>query len=697
MLFTPQFIVPLLSGIITIGIGIFISAVDGKNITYRRFLYTMSALGIFTVFVGFFNVFAAENIFWYNLLLVSSLFIPPAIFLLFATFPSAKEVLSKNTRYLVWIPVGFLVAGVISFPRMFGMGVAEVSGLPIQIPGPLYPITLMYYVAYFGLGFLFLFRTFRKSLGRFRAQIGAGIVGVFIATIGMFITNVLAPWFGFSQLSNFYWLGPLFVVIGVSSMAYMIFEGRKIHIRLLPIIIMALALIVALVGQMVIAPTPSSSVFSGIVLAGTLLLVVFLIRDVLVEETDRKRLELLLTQINKANQALRIADETKTEFLSIASHHLRTPLTLIKWTLTEFLEGNYGPLTDEQKKLFHDLVQRNEQLVRFVHSLLDVTRIEAGRVELHLDRVYMSAFLEETILKLQPLAKDYGITLSSAIEKDLPGLVIDPEALSRVFENVVENAVIYNKHGGSVYIEAHRTGKEIVISVKDTGIGISRDELSRIGEKFYRSNGAKKQIAEGTGLGVFTAREILKMHKGSIIYESEDGKGTTVTIRLPLKSGNESKLKKPKKNKDMMGDGEFAHTYNENSKKETSGRRTTILFIDDDGVMRELLTQRFGMEDIIVVSAKDGEEGIKKTREILPDLVLLDILLPGRDGFSVLEEIKKDKKLASIPVVILSNLAQRNEIQRGLSMRAVLYLIKTSFTPAQIVDEVKRVLAEEKK
>lgn len=697
MLFTPQFIVPLFSGIIAIGIGIFISAVDFKNVTYRRFLYTMSALGIFTILAGFFNIFAAENIFWYNLLLVSSLFIPPTIFLLFATFPSAKEVLPKNTRYGIWIPVGFLVLFVVLFPRMFGMGVAEVSGLPIQLPGPLYPITLLYYLVYFALGFLFLLRTFRKSLGRFRAQIGAGIVGVFLATIGMFITNVLAPWFGFSQLSNFYWLGPLFVVIGVSSMAYMIFEGRKIHIRLLPIIVMALALIVALVGQMVIAPTPSSSVFSGIVLAGTLLLVVFLIRDVLVEETDRKSLELLLTQINKANQALRIADETKTEFLSIASHHLRTPLTLIKWTLTEFLEGNYGPLTDEQKKLFHDLVQRNEQLVRFVHSLLDVTRIEAGRIELHLDRVHISAFLEETVLKLQPLAKDYGIALVSTIEKDLPDLVIDPEALNRVFENVIENAVIYNKHGGSIHIEARKAGKEIVISVKDTGIGILKEELSRIGEKFYRSNGAKKQIAEGTGLGVFTAREILKMHKGSIVYESEDGKGTTVTIRLPLKSGNESKLKKPEKNKDIPENGEFANNHAENSKKEKSGRTTTILFIDDDGVMRELLTQRFGMEDIIVVSAKDGEEGVKKAREILPDLVLLDILLPGRDGFSVLEEIKKDKKLASIPVMILSNLAQRNEIQRGLSMGAVLYLIKTSFTPAQIVDEVKRVLAEEKK
>lgn len=696
MFLTPQFIVPVFAGFITLGIGIFIVAVDANNVTYRRFFYAMAALGIFTIIAGFFNAFAVGNILWYNLLLISSLFIPPCIFILFATFPSAKEVLSRDVRRFAWFPVTILLLAVIFFPRQFGSEVAEVAGLPIQIPGSFYPIILAYYVVYFALGFWFLLRTFRKSFDRFRAEIGAGITGVIIATIGMFITNVVAPWFGFSQLSNFYWLGPLFVVIGVASMAYMIFEGRNVHIRLLPVIMMAFTLIVALLGQMVIAPTPSFSVFSGIILAGTLLLIVFLIRDVLVEEADRKRLERLLAQINKANQALRSADETKTEFLSIASHHLRTPLTLIKWTLTEFLEGTYGALTDEQRRLFHDLVKRNEQLVRFVHSLLDVTRIEAGRIELHLDRITMASFLEEIVLKLSPLANDYHVLISKDIPKNLPELVGDPEALSRVLENVIENAVVYNKRNGTVSLRAKYSDGNIVIIVTDTGIGISKEEMTRVGEKFFRSRAAKKQVAEGTGLGVFTAREILKMHQGSIRYESEEGNGTTVTIRLPLQSGNELKLY----GRDNNEEKEFKNTTavrKKNTKKEKSSAHPTILFIDDDSVMQELLTKRFNMEDIVLVSANDAEEGLKKARELVPDLILLDILLPGQDGFSVLTDLKKDERLQHIPVVILSNLAQREEVQKGLSLGAALYLIKTRFTPMQIVEEVKRVLEEEER
>ncbi|MDP2676257.1 MAG: ATP-binding protein [bacterium] len=385
-------------------------------------------------------------------------------------------------------------------------------------------------------------------------------------------------------------------------------------------------------------------------------------------------------------------DETKTEFLSIASHHVRTPLTLMKWTLTEFLEGNYGSFTDEQKKMFRALTQRSEELIRFVHALLDVTRIESKRTVLHFGRMNMTAFLDETVGKLMPLAEDRGIRLSKNIDSRLPDLVIDSEAMSRVLENVIENAVIYNAQGGAVEVSGRMEDEDVVIVVSDTGIGISKNELSHIGEKFFRSGGAKKHIAEGTGLGVFTAREIVKMHKGSIVYASEEGKGTSVTIRLPFVSGNESKAEESAVHQQTVPEGRHARMQ---EKKETTKSTGTILYIDDDMNMQTLIAERFSAEGIPFISAKDGKEGIQKALKTAPSLILLNMLLPGRDGFSVLEELKRDKKLKSIPVVILSNLAQRHEVQKGLSMGAVLYLIKTNCTPAQIVDEVKRVLAGE--
>ncbi|MBI4114286.1 MAG: hybrid sensor histidine kinase/response regulator [Candidatus Niyogibacteria bacterium] len=413
-------------------------------------------------------------------------------------------------------------------------------------------------------------------------------------------------------------------------------------------------------------------------LAVVLLLAVLLIRGIFAKAADRKKLERL------------------TEFLSIASHHLRTPMTLIKWTLTEFLEGNYGKLSDDQKRLFHDLVRRNEQLIRFVHSLLDVTRVEAGRVELHFDRVVVAPLLEETVFKLQALAKDYHVSLTGVIPGNLPRIVIDPEAIARVLENIIENAIIYNKKGGAVEIKAEARDGSIVIIVRDTGIGISKEEIVRIGEKFFRTQDAKKQVAEGTGLGVFSAREILKMHYGDLAIESEEGEGTTMTITLPIKSPHEN-IVFQKERDDIDVIPRNVPVADIKKEQPTPRGNMTVLLIDDDPVMRELLAQRFASEHIVMATAEDGEKGIIKAEEVRPDLILLNMLLPGRDGFSVLGELKKNSDLAPIPVVVLSNLAQREEVQKGLSMGAELYLVKTSYTPAQIVDEVKKVFLLHKK
>ncbi|PIR69772.1 MAG: hypothetical protein COU47_01690 [Candidatus Niyogibacteria bacterium CG10_big_fil_rev_8_21_14_0_10_46_36] len=247
---------------------------------------------------------------------------------------------------------------------------------------------------------------------------------------------------------------------------------------------------------------------------------------------------ILVIVLGVAYMRTKRSEKAKTEFLSIAAHHIRTPLTLVKWTLAEFLEGNYGSFTDEQKHMFENLIERNEQLVRFVRSLLDVTRIEKKSTVLHKERVSMSPFLEELFRRLEPLATKRGMQFSKEVASGMPECLIDAEAVSRVLENIVENAVVYNKPQGSIEAKARTEGSGVVIRVRDTGIGISKNELLHIGAKFFRAKNAKQHAAQGTGLGVFTAREIVRMHGGNVAYESTEGKGTTVIIRLPVASGS---------------------------------------------------------------------------------------------------------------------------------------------------------------
>ena len=229
-------------------------------------------------------------------------------------------------------------------------------------------------------------------------------------------------------------------------------------------------------------------------------------------------------------------EQLKTEFVSLAAHQLRTPLSAMKWAMEALLDGDAGPLAPAQRELLLNNRISNERMIALVNDLLDVTRIEEGRY------LYQPAFSQ-----FEELAQD--VVLSYRVQADLrnialvfdlpkgkfPRVLIDKEKMLLVIHNLVDNALRYSHPGGRVEVTLSHDNKEVVFSIKDSGIGIPDEQKSRLFEKFFRASNAKQIYTEGTGLGLYLSKNIIEAHEGKIWAESRVGQGSTFSFSLPIK------------------------------------------------------------------------------------------------------------------------------------------------------------------
>jgi PAS domain S-box-containing protein len=234
----------------------------------------------------------------------------------------------------------------------------------------------------------------------------------------------------------------------------------------------------------------------------------------------------------------KIVERLKTEFVSIAAHQLRTPLSAIKWTLRMILDGDLGEVPKEQREFLEKTYQSNERMIRLINDLLNVTRIEEGRFLYNIKKQDIIEIAEKVIGPLKEIAKRKRLKLEFKKPKEkLPEIEADAEKLSLVFQNLIENAIHYTPSDGKVRvsIEYFKNKKEILISVQDTGIGIPKDQQNRVFSRFFRAANAIRAETEGTGLGLFIAKNVVEAHGGKIWFESVENKGTTFYFTLPVK------------------------------------------------------------------------------------------------------------------------------------------------------------------
>jgi len=232
----------------------------------------------------------------------------------------------------------------------------------------------------------------------------------------------------------------------------------------------------------------------------------------------------------------KIIERMKTEFVSLAAHQLRTPLSAIKWALRMVLDGDLGPITEEQRDFMEKTYSSNERIITLINDLLNVTRIEEGRYLYRPILTDIESVVQFVIDSYKEEIEKRKIKFEfKKPEKKLPKVMLDVEKMRIAIQNLLDNAIRYTQLGGRVTASLKYVKKEIEFSIKDTGIGIPKDQQERVFTKFFRGANVMRMATEGTGLGLFITKNIIEAHGGKIWFESEEGKGTTFYFTIPVK------------------------------------------------------------------------------------------------------------------------------------------------------------------
>jgi len=243
----------------------------------------------------------------------------------------------------------------------------------------------------------------------------------------------------------------------------------------------------------------------------------------------------MIAKLQDARAHEREVERLKTEFVSLAAHQLRTPLSSIKWTLQAFLEGDLGSLTNEQKEFISRTYASNEKMISLINDLLNLTRIEEGRYLYKPSLVQLEDVVESIVKWYQEEAKRRGIALIyKCVGKDFPKVLADEEKIRLAAQNLIDNALRYTREGGKVTVFLKHDTENIEISVQDTGIGVPDEQKQRIFERFFRAENARKVDTQGSGLGLYLAKNIVEAHGGKIWFESQENKGATFTFSIPI-------------------------------------------------------------------------------------------------------------------------------------------------------------------
>ena len=359
------------------------------------------------------------------------------------------------------------------------------------------------------------------------------------------------------------------------------------------------------------------------------------------------------------------ADRAKSEFISTVSHELRTPMTSIKGYADLLMLGMAGSLSDQQKHFIGIIRNNAERMVALVNDLLDISRIESGRVQLDLRAVHIHEMVGQVVSTLQGRAQNKNIALQVDVPETLPLVWGDSNRVAQILTNLISNAIQYTPPGGRVTVSAHLNGDMMEVSVADTGIGISKEDQRKIFDRFFRADDPLVQETPGTGLGLPITASLVQMHGGQIWVESELGEGSTFTFTLPL-----------------------AVTRAGTPSPPTPSHGAPVLVVEDEADIANLIRIHLEREGYSVQIASRGDEALRLAQEIQPGLITLDIRLPDMDGFAVLERLKRDPQTADIPVIVVSIVPDR---EKGLQLGAVDYLDKP-INEEQLLGLVRRVL-----
>ena len=358
----------------------------------------------------------------------------------------------------------------------------------------------------------------------------------------------------------------------------------------------------------------------------------------------------LVEQLRQANAELEEASRHKSKFLAGMSHELRTPLNAILG-FSELLMDDGDTLTSSVRQNFlANIHTSGKHLLGLINDILDLAKVEAGQTELYLESVAVEGVARGVLDLLTPLAdrKQIGLHLT----EEPVSVVADHQKVKQMLINLVSNAIKFTPAGGRVDVSCRRRGQEVRIAVRDTGVGIAREDLPRVFEEFEQLEPPADQTAEGTGLGLALTKRFAELHGGWVEVRSQLGRGSTFTLHLPVEAA--APAARPRVPV-AAGDGPL------------------ILVVEDNPHAADLLTTYLTRGGYSVEVANQGSSALELARRLRPDAITLDLLLPEVDGWDVLAALKHDPETADIPVVVVTVV---DSPARGRALGAVDYLVK---------------------
>lgn len=355
------------------------------------------------------------------------------------------------------------------------------------------------------------------------------------------------------------------------------------------------------------------------------------------------------------------AARLKSEFLANFSHEIRTPLNGIIGYCDLLAQEEGERLTAHGRRDLTTIRKNAKTLLALINDILDLSKIESGQVDVVSEQVDLPSLIDECKATVQEMLKGKDVELRYRVESGAERIFTDSLKIRQIVLNLLSNAAKFTELGEiSAVARAH--GRDLELTVEDTGVGIPPEQLNSIFEKFRQVDGSFTRTKGGTGLGLAIVRELTRVLGGTVNVKSTVGRGTTFTIRIPeiVEGSDAPPIAREKPRSDPSSDL-------------TLSNRTHVLLIDDDPMIQQLVRSRLQEDDMRVSVAGDGAEGLRAMRSERPDVVILDIRLPKLDGWSVLSTMKTDETLRQIPVVVLSVEEERG---KGFSLGAFEYLVK---------------------
>jgi CheY-like chemotaxis protein len=345
-----------------------------------------------------------------------------------------------------------------------------------------------------------------------------------------------------------------------------------------------------------------------------------------------------------------VASRHKSEFLASMSHELRTPLNAVIGFSEVLLQRMYGEINERQEDYLHDILDSGRHLLELLNDILDLSKVEAGRMELENTTFQVREALEYGLSQVRERALAHDIALRLEVGPGVGEVEADALRFKQVVLNLLSNAVKFTGDGGQVMVSASRDGDELQIAVSDTGVGVPIQDHERIFESFQQSGRSSSQ-SEGTGLGLTLCRRIVELFGGHLWLDSEVGKGSTFAFTIPLSARHPE----TRRQDGAPGDG------------------PVIVVVEDDRRSLELISLYLEGRGVRIIAANNGNDGLAAVRAHQPAAVVLDIRLPGMDGWRVMEALKRDPSTATLPVVVVTMLDERPQ---AMALGASEYLMK---------------------